>query len=493
MIKQKTKKTLNLFYPVFLFIIFGSMNLYAAEGPALPKGLGGVSKPAADEGQPGLPAGLGKSSNDSGPALPKGLSTGNSPVKSKTGAQEKKSLLLPITGFIETRFGMRLYEDPYEKDASMGEVRLQMELEKQINRFLFKCTTDIYYDAIPEDRSVNLEKGNELIDLRELSAIFTAFDFMDIKAGRQILTWGTGDLVFINDLFPKDWQSFLIGRDTEYLKAPSDAVKVSIFTDPVNIDIVFTPRFDPDRFISGERLSYWNGYRIAGSDSIIQVDRPDDWMNNTELAVRLSKNIKGNEFALYGYRGYWKSPGGIDPSTFRYIFPQLNVYGASFRGQAGKGIGNIEAGYYDSRDDKSGNNPFINNSQFRFLAGYEQDLPRLASDLTAGLQYYLEHIMDYNEYLENLPSGMPAADENRHLFTLRITKLFLNQNLTCSLFTYYSPSDQDFYLRPNINYKFTDNLEGEIGANLFGGEHPYTFFGQFHDNTNVFMAVRYSY
>ncbi len=101
--------------------------------------------------------------------------------------------------------------------------------------------------------------------------------------------------------------------------------------------------------------------------------------------------------------------------------------------------------------------------------------------------------MDHGQYLNTLPEGTIAADENRHLFTLRITKLFLNQNLTCSLFTFYSPSDHDIYVRPNVSYKFTDNLKGEIGANIFNGEHTNTFFGQFHDNTNVFMAFRYNY
>ncbi len=62
-----------------------------------------------------------------------------------------------------------------------------------------------------------------------------------ITLGRQILTWGTGDLVFINDLFPKDWVSFFIGRDVEYLKAPSDALKVSAFSSWANLDLVYTP------------------------------------------------------------------------------------------------------------------------------------------------------------------------------------------------------------------------------------------------------------
>ncbi|NLD38292.1 MAG: hypothetical protein GX654_15625 [Desulfatiglans sp.] len=480
-----------------LILMLLVQHLYADEAPLLPMGLGRASQQSDNKAQPGLPAGLGSKSssesNNSAPALPRGLLSGASSDITAPRKDASKGLLPSVTGFIEVRGGIRLYNDPYQKDTSLGEMRLQIKTEKQLGRFLIRNSTDFYYDAVAEDHSVHLEKGKGFIDLRELSASFSLFDIMDIKAGRQILTWGTGDLLFINDMFPKDWQSFLLGRDTEYLKAPSDAVKAGIYTGIINMDIVFSPRFDPDRYITGERLSYWNGYRTAGRDSIINPERPDNWLNDYEVAVRFSKNINGNEVALYGYHGYWKSPGGMDPSTLRHIFPGLNVYGASIRGQAGKGIGNIEAGYYDSRDDSNGNNPFINNSQFRFLLGYEQDLPMVASDLTAGLQYYLEHMMDHDAYLNTLAPGAPVADEDRHLFTLRITRLLLNQNLTCSLFTYYSPSDQDFYIRPNISYKFTDDLKGEVGANIFGGENPHTFFGQFQENTNVFIAVRYNY
>jgi hypothetical protein len=275
--------------------------------------------------------------------------------------------------------------------------------------------------------------------------------------------------------------------------APSDAIRASIFTKILNIDIAYTPKFDPDRYISGERVSYWNGSRIVGRNSILKTNIPDTWFDSDEWAVRFTKNINGNEFALYGYSGYWKSPGGMDSSTFKYIFPKLNVYGTSIRGQVGKGIGNIESGYYDSRDDSSGKNPFVNNSQIRCLVGYEQDLPWIVSDLTAGFQYYLEHIMDHDDYLTSLPSGAKAADQDRHLFTFRFTKLLWNQNLTCSLFTYYSPSDNDIYFRPNINYKFTDDLKGEIGGNFFRGKSSHTFFGQFYENTNIFVAIRYNF
>jgi hypothetical protein len=138
---------------------------------------------------------------------------------------------MDITGFWEVRSGYRLQNDKHEKDGSIGETRLQLEMEKLWKDFTFKATTDLYYDWVDENHSVDLERGEGFIDLREASVVYSPFDFMDLKLGRQILTWGTGDLVFINDLFPKDWQAFFIGRDTEYLKAPSDAIKASFFTD----------------------------------------------------------------------------------------------------------------------------------------------------------------------------------------------------------------------------------------------------------------------
>jgi len=444
--------------------------------------------------EPALPAGLSSSPpQEEQPALPSGFET--TPFSSEAaGAEtESKKAWMDITGFWEVRSGYRLQNDKYEKDASIGETRLQLEMEKIWKDFTFRATTDLYYDWLDWNHSVDLERGEGFLDLREASVAFSPTDFVDLKLGRQILTWGTGDLIFINDLFPKDWQSFFIGRDTEYLKAPSDAIKASFFTDLANVDVVYTPRFDSDRFITGDRVSYWNGRRTAGADAIVRTDKQDDWFGDDEWALRISKNVGGYELAAYGYLGYWKSPGGFNTSTSKYTFPKLNVYGASARGQVGKGIGNVEMGYYDSRDDKSGDEPYVDNSQMRYLIGYEQDLPEIAPDFTVGLQYYVEQTLNYSDYRRALPAGNKAVDQYRHLLTFRITKLYWNQNLTCSLFTYFSPSDKDVYMRPNINYKVNDNLAMEVGANVFWGDYPHTFFGQFEDNTNIYTAIRYSF
>ena len=388
-----------------------------------------------------------------------------------------------IHGFYELRSGYRTRKDPYEKDMSVMETRLQLELSTFTDWADFKLKGDLLGDLVTE-------KG--VVDFREGWMFSRPTDFMDIKVGRQILTWGTGDLLFINDLFPKDWQAFFIGRNTDYLKAPSDAAKVSFFNELANIDIVYTPQFDPDRHITGEYLSYWNSAlgRRAGRDARIRTDRPDRWFGDDEIAVRLYRTLSNYELALYGYHGFWKSPAGQSLTTNRATFPDLNVYGASLRGQLGPGIANAELGYYDSADDRSGKNPLVNNSEMRYLVGYTQEI---APELTAGVQYYIEQMLDYAAYKRSLPPAIPSRDRDRHVATLRLTKLLMNQNLQLSLFTYYSPTDNDAYLRPSLQYKATDNLALETGANIFLGRQPHTFFAQFENNTNLYAAVRYSF
>ena len=329
-----------------------------------------------------------------------------------------------------------------------------------MEQVIFKLTTDFLLDPVLDRYGIKLEKGEGVLDLREATLFFRPVDFMDIKLGRHILTWGTGDLIFINDLFPKDWDSFFIGRNPEYLKAPSDAVKISFSSGLANLDIIYTPLFDADRFIDGKRISFFNNGlgRRSGRDAIVTTNERDKWFKDDEVALRLYKNLSGYELAVYGYQGFWKSPAGMDPVSGNSTFPVLSVYGGSIRGSVGKGIGNLELGYYNSEDDKNGDDSSARNSEFRFLTGYEREAAR---DFIVGIQYYLEHIIHYSNYLNSLPSGSPAADENRHVITLRLTKLLLGQNLILSLFTFYSPSDNDSYFRPKVSYKVDDNCSVE--------------------------------
>lgn len=399
-----------------------------------------------------------------------------------------------LHGFIDGRAGARTQNDPHEDERSLSEIRLQLDSLTYFDSATLQARADFVYDELADDtEDIDLESGDGFVDLRELNLLFSPIDIADVKVGRQILTWGTGDLLFINDLFPKDWNSFLLGRDEEYLKAPSDALLASFFPALGSIDVVYTPRMDADRYVDGQRLSYWNPMMqdVAGQNAVIDADRQDEWFRDHEIAARFYRPLLSYEAALYAYHGFWKSPVGFDPARMNSYFPGLNVYGASMQGLLGSAIVNAEMGYYDSREDRDGDNPFVPNSEVRFLTGYEREV---AKNLTAGLQYYVEWMMDHDTYRANLVTPLDTArDEVRHLLTLRLTKTLMNQNLILGLFTFYSPSDRDAYFRPNVTYKLSDHWMLVANGNIFLGEHDHTFFGQFEDNSNANLGVRYSF
>ncbi|NLN93619.1 MAG: hypothetical protein GX130_09985 [Candidatus Hydrogenedens sp.] len=450
-------------------------SLPAGLEPALPAGLEAADQ---EKAEPSLPAGL-------EPALPAGLEGLSVPEEEKdTLKTEKKESPLDFHGFWDVRGGSRITSDRAQsKDATLGEMRLQLKTDKGWDRVFIEFTGDSVFDAVEE---------RARIDIRQLRLTWTPVDSLDFRIGRQVLTWGTGDMLFINDLFPKDWRSYFSGRDVEYLKAPSNALRVGWFNDVMNVEVAYAPRFNPDRYITGKRFSYFSPMhgRTVGRSQRLQTQEPKDWFDNDEVALRLYRNIGSTQLAFYGYSGYWKSPGGMQLIPSRAVFPKLRAYGASLRGALGKGIANIEIGYYDSYQDRSGSNPFVNNSEFRLLIGYEREI---GHEFTASVQYYLEHMMRYRAYKRTLPFFMHARDQDRHLFTLRLTKQLMQQNLILSLFAYGSPSDADGYLRPNITYKINDNWTVDFGGNIFLGRHNYSFFGQFQDNTNIYGGVRVSF
>lgn len=429
------------------------------------------------------------------PELPAGLDkTGASAPSEQTADKPDRHAepALPVTGFLDLRSGVRLRDDARQRPATLAETRLQLAVEHSLGSALLRATADLLYDRLADTQRVDLESGRGWLDLREAFVSAPLGNHADLRIGRQILTWGVGDLLFLNDLFPKDWNAFFVGRDVDYLKAPSDAVRLGLYSSWVNLDVIHTPRFDADRFLDPQRLSFFSPNRggLIGRGESFSPIQPDRWWRDSEFALRLHRLLGGWEVAAYGYRGYWKSPTGFDEPSQRPLFPRLSVWGASARGVLGGGVLSAETAWYRSRDDLSGRDPNVPNSQFRLLLGYEREL---FANLTVGVQYYLEHTLRYGRLRQHHPPQLNRPDHNRHLLTLRTTWLTHAQNVTWSLFTFASPGESDLYLRAGWSWKASDRWAISAGINWFEGRRNTTFFGQLQSNSNVHIGLRYSF
>jgi hypothetical protein len=392
---------------------------------------------------------------------------------------------LNISGFLQGLYGGGLdNENPTASELTASETRLQLRLESFSDAGEAFGRLDFTYDGHNE-QEYNWE-------LREGYVKFRLGGKLDFKVGRQILTWGTGDLIFINDLFAKDYQSLFIGRDDQYLKAPQDAIRGAYYSPIGTFSLVYTPRFAPNRIPTGERLSYFNpmaGMIVGGEDYYFEGRMPEAAFKNGEFAGRFSRYFGSADFALYGYKGFYKNPRGMDVVNMAVYYPKLQVYGFSLRMPALQGIAWLEGGYYDSREDQRGDNPYIPNSQATAMIGFER---QIATNLTANLQYQGKVMMSYNNFVESM-GGTTAVDEIYHLITSRITKLLRMETIVISAFAFYSPSEEDFYGRFAVDYKYSDAITFTAGGNIFDGKDEYTDFGAFQKNDNVYIKVTYGY
>jgi hypothetical protein len=383
-----------------------------------------------------------------------------------------------ISGFVEAGYGQFLQENIVESNASLTEITARINLDYSHESFELATKTELTYDDI---------KNDTLWKTRELNISFSPSQNSDVKLGRQILTWGTGDYIFLNDLFAKNWQSFFAGRDDQYLKAPSDSAKGTWYFGDYSLDLTWTPEFTPDIYLTGQRFSFYSpqAQNIIAPANNFRVKQT----NNEQWASRLSTNKHGVEYALYAYKGFWPTPVGmaeIENESLPY-FPKMSAWGASVRLAIAGGLFNAEYANYHSNEDSNGKNSRVANGQNRFLLGFEREV---AKNITASVQFYLEQTKHYDNLISHSTKPALEVDKNRQLFTLRLTYSALQQKLMLNLFTFYSPTDNDSYFKPSFTYRYNDKWLLSAGANIFSGDKKHTFFAQHQQNSNAWLRVK---
>ncbi|GMQ81105.1 MAG: hypothetical protein BMS9Abin05_0535 [Rhodothermia bacterium] len=394
-----------------------------------------------------------------------------------------------ISGFAQVNYAARITGTSCASDTAcdflLGEERVQLKLEgfSDDGSAGFKGRLDFFNDAVV---------GRSGTEVREIYLDLIS-DYVTFRAGRQIVTWGLGDLLFINDIFPKDWVAFFSGRPLQYLKIGSDALKVDFYPGFLNAEIIVIPFFEPDRYPTGARLIFPDPFP-AGLLRRVETKRRS--FENVEMSSKLSRYVADWEVAVYLSRTFYRLPAqslddSASPVEVHLRFPRLNTFGASLAGAFLDGIVNIEGAYYDSERDRDGSNAAIENSEIKGLVGYSRPI---WSEATLGVQGQVERIQEYDSYKANLPVRFRARDELRWTATIRYTQPLFHQSLLLNLFVFSGISEKDGYLISSARYAFTDALWGEVGGNIFfGSDKYYSRFGSFDKNDNIYLSVRYGF
>lgn len=376
------------------------------------------------------------------------------------------------SGYVEGAYSTRFDRDPlFDERASRAELKGQIEVSHDLEHAQLSAKLDVHADGIEDGLWFDLREGMLSLPVGSRG---------NARIGRQVLSWGTGDLLFINDRFPKDFETPLAGGEDLYFKAPSNSLRLDWRFDALSVDLAWTPRFTPDRYIDGQRLGFFDarsGTRAGGRDQIDAVE-PRRGLGGSEWGLRLHRRHEGVEYALYAYRGFDKQPLGADaqrrPSHFR-----RDSAGFSLRGPLFGGIASFETGRELSGADLSEVTARVPHKSAAMAAFEKEWRPKL----TIGLQLYAER------HDSEPGNASPLNGESRRLVSLRISRQALRDRLNLSAIVFHSPDQHDRWLRLTASHRLSDQWLLGASANAFGGP-VQRFFGQLEDDSNAGFWVR---
>ena len=102
---------------------------------------------------------------------------------------EEETKPYTLSGFIETGFGQFLQTNIVKNEQSLAELRARIDGVYEFKQFTINAKGDLISDKVTSGLDWSTRK------LNIAGSLTSAIDF---KIGRQVLTWGTGDYLFLN-------------------------------------------------------------------------------------------------------------------------------------------------------------------------------------------------------------------------------------------------------------------------------------------------------
>jgi hypothetical protein len=387
---------------------------------------------------------------------------------------------LDVRGFVDTYHAVRV-KKPQDYLSSRTRIRMETMAESD-DASIFASFNATKNHIIP---------SRDGFELREAYLQY-ASESWDLRLGRQLIIWGKADGVEITDLIsPKDYTEFL-AQDYDDIRMPVDAFKFRYLRDQMTAEFVCVPVFQP-AILPGEDSPWALGGEIPDDVEVSYEDPlvPEKKLENSEIGGRLLFYLPGVDLAFSSLYTWSKTPVisqteteeletkhlSIRPEHHRLTFVGFGFsvpYGSFvFRGESAFSIGRR----FEPEDPDDG---LFKKNALNSLMGVDW-YP--GSEWTLSAQFAHNFIMDYDKRIYD--------DEHGTLATLSVSKNLLRNTLTLSTFGYVGMNDWELFNRSSADYSLTDGLHLEAGIDLFLGDEG--VFGQYKDNTEVWVKAKYSF
>jgi hypothetical protein len=322
--------------------------------------------------------------------------------------------------------------------------------------------------------------GRSSVLLREGYLDWTVSPRLSLRAGRQVITWGVSDYLFVNDIFPKNYDAFFTGKPFDHMKEAVDALKANAVAGGNEIDLVVA-RPGADQAPSEERFVATAppaAMRFGAAQRL-----------GADIAARLARRLGRWDAAFYLARYHSRDTAlNAERGMPRWEMHTLRHAGASVTGPLGSGVLMAELAYMNGNARAGNMNRFFVGSQVKVLLGYSAEL---GDDFSASLQYHHEMGAEREVYRRSLAPGVAPVSRHRQTVYFKLHKKFNHQTLGLGI-QGFAALDGGNYLNPFAMYAIADGLNLEAGANLFGGTATSRYGTMKHDS-NAYASLRYSF
>ena len=423
-----------------------------------------------------------------------------------------------MNGFIKTDNRISIEDEVFTSNTNIFSLKFE---GSPTNKYHFFTQLELTGYGFPEvSQSSDLQSKDQVYswDLLLKEAYFDLYQFgledLDVRIGRQIISWGTADALNpTNNISPDDMSDvFNFG---EHLG--SNAINASYYFGDYTINGIYIPTFTPAVLPTGNFASALSPSMDLPTGMILSklsdtVILPGNKLSeSSQYALKISSNLFDYDYSISYYKGRDDLPlsnkviitpvdefGSVNIET-ELIYPEIQVIGMDFAGSIldvgvwGEGAiiipeevdmqtliqtpeGNIYMPTSAALEDDpymkyviGGDYTFSNNLYFnvQFVHGFTQE--RGEDNLNDYIAFRFEKTF-FNDELKIIPFGGAIAIND-----------------------WDAPEDNfGFVGNPEITYYPTDNVEFIMGAFWLEGKGT-NMFSQIKDNDEIYLKAKVSF
>lgn len=379
-----------------------------------------------------------------------------------------------IKGFADSYHAVRT-DEPNDWMSSRTRLRGEISVNKNHSELFFSANA--VYNSLITDYSG--------FKIRELY-ISQTFGSWELRAGRQIITWGVADALRITDLVsPMDYSEFL-AQDYDDIRIPENALRLKFTKNSFAAEALAVPLIETFE-LPTDKINPW-AVSLSDNDSIVMGSKPDFKIENMEFGGRLSWFLSGVDFSLYALRTFNKMP----VFSLNYLpekqmilcydnYHRMTMTGMDVSVPLGKFVFRGEfAEYFNEAQQPDVNQPIVSKNTANALLGVDI-YP--GGDWNISLQYAHKYICNYCKGLNSYCNSGTA--------TVRISKDLFRSTLNVNTFAYIDVANGGVYDRTTFDYAVNDMLHVALGFDYFNADKG--MFKMYDKNSEIFAKIKLSF